>query len=89
MQEAAITQTEAYKLGLKEFVGKRACRACGDKRRWFPNRTSEAACITCEPMSNGLSSGVIKASLVKHNKGVKKAQRDNWVIPVVLRQNFK
>lgn len=84
-----MKQADARKAGLTEFIGTRACKGCGGYHRWFPDKTVAASCSVCEPMTAGLSIGKIKSDLVKDDRRVAKALKDNWKIPTVWRQNIR
>lgn len=86
-----LTVKQAFATDQKYFTAfKTVCEYCGSKRRyWNSKSTSSVYCYDCEPEGDLLLKCQINMAEKEKALRVKKAAKDNWVIPVVVSDRNK
>jgi hypothetical protein len=81
-----MTISEACKTKTRYFRTKRACKECWSRRKYLITFTqNQCVCVGCCPNPwEHTSTGQMNAELRSVSKRIKKAERNNWTIPVVF-----
>lgn len=85
MDLPTLTQTEAYRTGVRVFKTKRGCKECGGTVFYRPQeRQIMTLCMECYPDIDHTSLTKISAAESAHNKKAKKTWNSTFCIPRVF-----